>query len=256
MKQPHSSPLLNTNGLRVNFSGIPANTIMGRILRSFLKLVPTNIRMPILQGRLRGKQWIVGSSVHGCWLGSYEHEKQLIFEQWVTEGSVVFDIGAHVGFYTLLASVLVGLQGRVFAFEPVPHNLYYLKEHLRLNHIGNVTVMEVAVSDFQGVAFFDEGPSSSMGHIAPVGGLKVKTVSLDELTSSGKIPTPNYVKIDVEGTEMLVLTGAKSILSEVHPTLFLATHSHDLSHQCYSFLVALGYRIKHTGGKHDEILAY
>lgn len=64
--------------------------------------------VPVLQGSLRGRKWIVGSSNHGCWLGSYEWKKQRLFTRTVSSGDVVFDIGAHVGFYTLLASVLVG----------------------------------------------------------------------------------------------------------------------------------------------------
>ena len=63
------------------------------------------------------------------------------------ERCVVFDIGANTGFYTLLASVLVGPQGRVFAFEPVPLNLRYLNEHLRLNNIKNVSVIDAAVAE-------------------------------------------------------------------------------------------------------------
>ena len=76
--------------------------------------------MPIWQGRLKGKRWIVGSGASGYWRGSYEYENQLVFVRMVARGSTVFDVGAHVGFYTLLASVVVGPAGRVFAFEPVP----------------------------------------------------------------------------------------------------------------------------------------
>lgn len=75
----------------------------------------------------------MGSSSHGCWIGSYEYHKRRLFEQAVTPGSAVFDIGAHVGFYTLLASVLVGDQGRVVAFEPNAGNvrLLILKDQRR-----------------------------------------------------------------------------------------------------------------------------
>ena len=97
----------------MNFSGISNKKLLGKLLRFPFRFIPTDMRMPILQGRLKGKKWIVGSSNHGCWLGSYEYEKRLVFEKTVTKGSIVFDIGAHVGFYTLLASVLVGPGGRV-----------------------------------------------------------------------------------------------------------------------------------------------
>src|SRR5262245_23354762 len=178
----------------MNFSGISGRTFLGSLLRYPLKLIPRRMKMPILQGRLRGKKWIAGSSNHGCWLGSYEYDQRLLFEQMVTEGSVVFDLGAHVGFYTLLAAVLVGPRGKVYAFEPLPENIYFLKEHLRLNRITNVTVIDRAVSDCAGVAAFVQVPSSAMGHFAAHGELRVQTVSLDDLFLDGKIPAPDFIK--------------------------------------------------------------
>ena len=121
--------------MKINWSRISSKSLLGKIIRFPLGLLPANTQMPIMQGRLKGKKWIVGSSVHGCWLGSYEFDKQLLFERTITQGSIVFDLGGNVGFYTLLASELVGPDGKVFVFEPVPRNLYYLKEHLRLNHV-------------------------------------------------------------------------------------------------------------------------
>lgn len=244
----------------MNFSAIPYRTLYGKALRFPLKFIPPNMKMPILQGRLRGKKWTVGSSNHGCWLGSYEYEKRVVFETTVTEGSVVFDIGAHVGFYTLLASVLVGPSGKVFAFEPAPRNLFYLKEHLRLNRITNVTVIEAAVSDSAGVVSFDEGSDSSTGHISTEGQLKVRSVGLDEFVSQGEVPVPHYIKIDVEGAEKLMLLGARSVLANAHPTLFLATHGRDVHRQCCEFLGSLGYYLQPVVGNSieetNEILAY
>ncbi len=124
------------------------------------------------------------------WLGIYEHRKQAVFEQAVTRGSIVFDIGAHVGFYTLLAADLVGPEGQVFAFEPVPRNLCYLRKHLRLNSIDNVTVMDMAVADSSGVGRFEEGWTPTKGRIAPDGSLQVRMTSLDELLSAGRVRLP------------------------------------------------------------------
>jgi len=211
--------------------------------------------LPILQGKLRGFKWIAGSSNHGCWLGSYEHHKRKAFEKWVAEGSVVFDIGANAGFYSLLASVLVGPQGKVFAFEPLPQNLGYLKEHLRMNRIKNVSVIDAAVAACPGVAHFAAGLTLSMGHLAADGFLTVRTVSLDEMVGSGKLPPPDCVKIDVEGGEAEVLLGAKLLLRELHPTIFLATHSRGLHSTCCELLRSLGYSVEPLD-RADEVLAY
>jgi FkbM family methyltransferase len=80
---------------------------------------------------------------------------------------VAFDVGADVGYYTLLLARGVGPKGRVIAFEPNPFNLTYLKEHLCLNKIGNVEIVEATVSDREGVAFFSgEG---AMGKLSQTG---------------------------------------------------------------------------------------
>lgn len=242
-----------------NFSGISNRTTVGKLLRFPLKLIPAEVQVPILQGRLRGKRWIVGASDHGCWLGSYEYQKQRLFERTVKPRDIVFDIGANVGFYTLLASTLVGSSGHVFAFEPVPSNVFFIKEHLRLNQVTNVTVIEEAVSDSLGVASFADGSSRCTGRLASEGGYQVRTVSLDELVFNGKAPAPSCMKIDVEGAEMLVLSGAKSLLREVHPVIFLATHSSDLHKQCCQFLQSFGYQLQPINGhsleQSDEVLA-
>ena len=231
----------------MNFSRIPNRTLVGKIIRFPLRFIPAEMTGPILQGKLRGTKWIVGSANHGCWLGSYEYEMRFLFEKTVTEGSIVFDIGANVGVYTLLASVLVGSEGQVLAFEPAPANTSYLKRHLRLNRMTNVTVIERAVTDSNGVTSFDNGLNSSMGFISPQGQVQVKTVSLDELISKGEIPTPDFMKIDVEGAEMLVLSGAMSMLGSALPTIFLATHGRDIHQQCCQFLASLGYQLQPVG---------
>jgi len=245
--------------MSINFSGIANQTFFGKVLRLPLKLIPPKMVMPILQGKLRGKRWIVGSGQHGAWLGSYEYEKQLLFQQMIQEGNVVYDLGSHSGFYTILASVLVGNHGKVVAFEPHPRNLGYLREHLQLNNAQNVTVIDAAVSDKSGFIQFDG--SGFTGHISSNhGDLQVKTVSLDELIETNQIPPPDFMKIDIEGAEASALQGAKSMLSRVHPTILLATHGSEVHENCCQFLESLGYILKPIYGENiqnsDEILAY
>uniref|UniRef100_A0ACD5GZU7 FkbM family methyltransferase n=1 Tax=Desertifilum tharense IPPAS B-1220 TaxID=1781255 RepID=A0ACD5GZU7_9CYAN len=142
----------------MDFEKISPQSFVGKLLRLPLKLIPANAQMPILSGKLRGKKWIVGAGRHGSWLGTYEAQTQHLFIQALNPGMTVFDIGAQAGFYTLLASHLVGKQGRVFAFEPLPRNLAYLHQHLAINHLENVTVIEAAVAETSGVAFLRKPP--------------------------------------------------------------------------------------------------
>lgn len=259
----------NVGRFKMKLGLISQKTLAGKILRAPFGLIPPDAKLPILQGKLRGKKWIAGSFFPGCWLGTYEHEKQILFEQLVRSGSVVFDIGAHVGFFTLLASVLVGPGGRVFAFEPLPRNLHYLKEHLQLNAIANAEVIEAAVADTGGVVTFDQGPEGLRGSFARIAALglrgspeaiiNVKTLSLDEEMVKGALPLPHHMKIDVEGGELLVLSGARSLLSEARPTLFLSTHGNAVRQQCCALLWSLGYELSPIIGRSledtNEILA-
>ncbi len=217
---------------------------MGRLMRFPLRLVPARAVMPVLQGRLRGKRWIAGSSDHGCWLGSYEYATRRVFEETITPGSIVYDVGAHVGYYTLLASELVGEDGHVYAFEPHPKNIIYLHQHLAMNAIKNTTVFEGAVADRSGEAQFKFGPSRSMGKISDQGETRVKLFSLDELIAEGKIEPPKFIKIDVEGAELEVLHGASNCLRTHHPMLFLETHSDKIHQESLRELRHLGYRVK------------
>src|SRR5262245_27460113 len=99
-----------------------SQTTLGRVIRAPLRLIPKQAVVPSLQGPLSGKRWIVGSGIHRMWLGSYEPSKMGLAAQCVRSGDTVFDIGAHVGIYTLLFSDRVGPTGRVIAFEPAPQN--------------------------------------------------------------------------------------------------------------------------------------
>jgi FkbM family methyltransferase len=223
----------------INFSGIKSNSLVGELLRLPLRLLPRNLTVRILQGELRGKKWISGSSNHGCWLGSYEFDKQRLLVKAIKTGTVFLDIGANVGFYTLLASVLVGDEGQVFAFEPLPKNIDFLERHLKINDIQNVTVFRAAVSDRTGTASFQEGASNSEGHLSEKGMITVELLSLDDLFFKGILPLPDYMKIDVEGAEFSVLKGAQHILTVGRPTIFLATHGSEVHSQCLSLLSTL-----------------
>lgn len=239
----------------MNYSKLDSQSFAGRLARMPLKLIPKGTTFPILQGRLRGKRWIVEAGNHGYWLGSFEFEKRLQLEQTVKEGDIIFDIGAHVGFYTLLASILAGPSGRVFAFEPLPSNIQFLRKHLALNQIQNVTIVEAAVSSENKVGRFNPGPGTSMGMLHPEGSLEVQCVTLDGLMSEGRLPVADVIKIDVEGAENKVLEGAKNMLSIGHPTLFLATHGEEQSKACGDFLRSLDYRLENISGDPNEILA-
>lgn len=208
---------------------------LGRIARLPLRLVPRDAVVPVLGGELRGCRWIVGSELHRCWLGWFELCKQRAVARLLRPGAVFYDVGANVGFYSLLAAK----KGcRVFAFEPSPRNILMLKQHIALNHL-NIEAIEAAVADRDGNAVFDAGPNSSMGALRDSGGLQVKVVSLDSL----ELPPPDFVKIDIEGGEYSALMGATRVIKENKPTIFLATHGAAMRERCPALLRSWNFEV-------------
>ena len=171
--------------------------------------------MPILSGPNRGLWWVSGSFIHGCWLGWYEKSCVQFVASLIRPGMVAFDVGANVGYYTLLLARGVGPNGRVIAFEPDPVNVAHLKEHMRLNKISNVEIVEAAVSDREGTAFFSG--DGAMGQLSRTG-TPTKTVLLDNY------PRPDFIKMDIEGEQTAALRGSAKILSERQAVWFIAVH--------------------------------
>jgi len=225
-----------------DFSKISKKSLIGKFLRKILKLLPKNSVLPILQGKLRGTKWIISSGVFSYWLGCYESEKQKSFIKQIKSGDVVYDIGANVGFYTLLASKLVEDRGRVYAFEPLPRNIFYLKKHISLNKLKNVEIIETAVSDKEGEENFLEADSVT-SRLDSVGSFKVKTISLDNLVKNKKILPPNVMKIDVEGAELKVLLGVKDIIEKYKPIIFIALDNPDTKEKVIQMIKNFGYNI-------------
>ena len=203
---------------------------------------------------MRGRRWIKGAGVSGYWLGTYELEHQKILSGLLREGDVFYDVGAHAGFFSLLASHLVGLSGAVYAFEPLPRNATFLKKHIELNRISNIKLIEAAIADYDGEALFEESESSSMGKVSANGKSRVSVTSLDSLVAGGAISPPSVMKIDVEGLQDIVLKGAKGILEKYHPSVLIeAVYEKDNKQNFYSVLTALGYIIEPIGNKSIEI---
>ncbi len=200
-----------------------------------------NLALPILRGPLQGARWLLATRI-SFFLGTYEPEQTAAFQQAVRPGSVVYDVGAHFGYYSLLASRLAGPSGRVIALEPSPRNLAVLRRHLELNHAGNVTVVETAVADREGEARFDNRAGSGVGHLAPEGPLIVPVTTLEAL--AGRFPLPDVIKIDVEGAEEAALAEGRGLLQRARPAIFLSTHGPALRRSCEQTLAGLGYSVR------------
>lgn len=205
-------------------------------------LIPFTAR--IRAGALQGRRWVIASGSRFV-KGTYEPIQSEAFCRLIRPGSVVFDVGAHVGYYTVLSSFLAGPCGQVIAFEPLPANLKFLRRHVRLNGCDNVRILENCVGEGSCMARFDDSHGTGVGHLACEGTLEVQVRSLDEMVESGELPIPQFIKIDVEGAELLVLSGAQRLLRRQHPILILSTHSDDLDRACLERLFEFGYDVEH-----------
>jgi FkbM family methyltransferase len=230
---------------------LSGQTLLGKILRLPLSLIPRNSTIRIIRGPLRGQKWIVGASSHGCWAGTYERDNLAAFASAITTGACVYDVGANVGIYTLLASLRAGPSGRVYAFEPLARNLHYLHCHVAMNRLRNCAVMEAVVSDAEGTQRFAAASwEHAMGRLSTDGELEVPSVTLDNCIYGEKaLRPPDVIKIDVEGAEILVLQGASRALTEHRPSLFVEVHGSEQHHECRDFLEAKGYRLKEEYGR-------
>lgn len=219
-----------------------AQTFAGRLIRIPLQLIPKDAVIPVLRGPMRGTKWIAGSHTHGCWFGNYEYEKQKLFASLVRPDSVVYDVGANVGFYSLLAAKR---GARVIACEPDPANVKLLARHIELNR-ANVAIEQVAVCEREGVESFScGGPEGSLGK----GEMQVRTIKLDSLLAC--YPVPTIIKIDVEGAEWRVLEGAREILKH-RPTLFLAFDDPvNTKARGIELLASFGYRYREILGSNE-----
>ena len=237
----------------INWSAIDPHSAAGRLVRLPGRLLPKSAVMRIRRGPARGMRWIAGSATHGCWLGTYEIAKRVLVERLVRPGMTVYDVGAQAGFYTLTFSRLVGEAGRVIAFEPCFRALPYLLEHIRLNKLTNVQVVQAAVGGTPGLGGFSDGLGRCQNRLIDNGAdLLVPVLSLD----TAGLPPPDLIKMDIEGGESQALKGARNFLSAHRPIILIALHGPEHRMFCPSFMTSLGYRVFDlSGGPIDEAAA-
>jgi FkbM family methyltransferase len=239
--------------LLARLSSLSNHSASGRLLRLPLRALPRTAIVPILSGTGRGFRWQVGSGVHRYWIGTYERDNQEVLKQVLKPGMVVYDVGANAGFYSLIASRLVGPSGCVFAFEPLPSNLEFIRLHIRINRISNVSVIPAAVAGGDGEAMFILSEHAEMGRLAgstdatsSMGKLLVKTVSLDGFATQYK--APDVIKMDIEGAEVEALRAASSLFRNKPPcSLLISTHSAQLHRDCLELLESFEYTVHPVG---------
>ncbi|MGB7283376.1 MAG: FkbM family methyltransferase [Candidatus Acidiferrum sp.] len=183
--------------------------------------------------------------------GTWEPEATGAVTSTVRQGMTVVDIGAHIGYYTLLFAKCVGPSGRVFSFEPLPGNFELLRKNVELNSLSQVRTFNQAVFSCASeitLSVSDDQPNPGSGSAYLEKGVqqfRVSAVSLDGFCGEFLIQ-PDILKMDVEGAEYEVLRGGKEIINKFQPKLFIELHHFDgnlAAHPVPGLLNSWGYHI-------------
>jgi FkbM family methyltransferase len=190
---------------------------------------------------------------YGIVRGVVEPSVQEALRRNVAPGMTVYDIGADIGFFTILSARLTGPSGRVEAFEPVSESVRAVRANGSLNGFGNVRVHEVAVSDHEGHEPFLVQTERSWSHLSDRGEhpdtreqAQVELICLDEQIRRGTLPAPDVVKIDVEGSEGAVLRGLGQTLRSRRVTVVCELH--ETNAEVVELLSGFGYSVENLDG--------
>jgi FkbM family methyltransferase len=180
--------------------------------------------------------------------GSGERSVQEAIAKHVRPGMTFYDLGANIGFFSLLAAKLVGPTGKVVSFEADPEIAARLRKNVTRNNFLWVTVEQNAVWSEPSAVTFSRvdsaaSPDRGQGHVsqgdARAGSITVEAISLDAYTS--KHSPPQFIKCDVEGEEIEVFRGARCLLAEERPAIICELHSEENRRKLLGEFSALGY---------------
>ena len=228
-------------------------------LRAFVRWLESGVlRVP--QGYAGGLafdlRWLPISHAHLGSIagGNLESAVQEAMVRHLGHGDVFYDIGANLGFFSLLAGHLSGLDaGRVVAFEAAPDNAEAIRVNAALNQVPNIDVICAAVADRPGWGRLQIVDDQSWSKLVQYGEhpftervIEVPCVAIDELVSSGRVPPPTVVKIDVEGAELEVLAGMRETIGAHRPAIICELHD---THAAFvEAMEACGYRVINLEG--------
>lgn len=208
----------------------------------------------VAAGDLKGYKILLNLKMEKSrWLGTYEPELAAAARALLKPGMTVYDVGANIGYVSLLLAHHTRPEGKVFAFEALPANAQRIRRNVALNALeSRITLIEAAVTDRSGEITFLVHQSVGMGKAAGSAGrreeqyqaeIRVRSLSLDEFVYQQGNPPPDAVKMDIEGGEVLALPGMKRILAEHHPILFLELHGPESEQAAWQALTAAGYTL-------------
>lgn len=208
------------------------------------------ITLPMVHGLYKGIKLNVSINNQ---LGLIAHPIEPAFQdflkRYLKAGDLAFDVGANIGYTSILASRIVGPKGHVYSFEPIPDNISVFKKNCRLNNCQNISLIEKALSTQKEEVEFnipENGHGLSMSSMVwgktskGVKKQRVSCICIDQEPSFNDL-SPKTIKIDVEGAEGYVIEGMQQLISRCRPILYIEC-SEIGRETSWNILTSLNYR--------------
>ena len=190
-----------------------------------------------------------GAQAYGVLTGTHEIQVQQALVRSARADDHVWDVGANIGFMSLVAARVVGPGGRVLAIEPDPDCAAAVRANAALNGLDGIEVLEAAAADRSGVAELVVVRDRLWTRLASVGDhdlrerrVEVRTIALDDVAG----PPPTVVKIDVEGAELDVIAGMTRLLRDARPLVICEMHGRNA--EFCAAMEAAGYGVGNLDG--------
>jgi FkbM family methyltransferase len=228
---------------------------LARLIRGSLnKAAPVGLsEVSIAAGDLAGMRMLLDmQDEKDIWLATYEPEMQKALRDLLKPGMTVYDVGANVGYVSLLLAKNVGQNGRVFSFEALPSNVKRLTHNIELNGMQQrISINHFAVTAKSGEVKFFVHASNGMGKAAGSAGrnekyvdeISVPGISLDEFVYDRGHAAPQAVKMDIEGGEVMALPGMVRVLKEARPIMLMELHGPESARAAWETLTSAGYTL-------------
>lgn len=178
-----------------------------------------------------------------------------LMNRFLTPASTMVDVGANYGVFSMVAARLVGPSGKVIGFEPAQSTFSVFQKNLTVNGIANVTPLRMALAEKPGQLRLYHDADPTRNSLAPTGSSEFEEVevsTLDHVLAEKKVVSVQFLKIDVEGADELVLRGARATLERDKPPVFFEHNSAAASRMglagdgSFRVLEGLGYRFYQT----------
>jgi len=220
------------------------------------RLLPSrNMTLPVVAGPLRGRWLSANFSHHPQYLfGAHEPTVARLIRQHLRPGDIAYDIGANIGYFSILMASMVRPGGKVFAFEPSPRSFSQLEKNAKRNASLPLMPLQVALTDKVGKGPFSDFDYDVVSHLGDDSNAypdaNVVTVSLDtvdHMVAEGRTPVPTFLKIDVEGAEVDVINGMGDLLARQRPVMLVELHGAEIEAEVLRRLTAAGYAAQMFG---------